>query len=142
MRSFWLWRVLLPSWRFFEAEDARFLLEVRIARSEQEPSPFAPALPPRPRGPISLVFAPEHNLRLACHDLIERFVLELGERAPIAESAVERLESYGRVREMVRYVLERGAEAAPDARFQLRLSALHASEPPEQIFLSPYYAVR
>ncbi|HEX6239673.1 MAG TPA: hypothetical protein VFZ61_02220, partial [Polyangiales bacterium] len=37
------WRVLVPSWRFFEAEDASFLLEVCVLDGAGAPSHFVPA---------------------------------------------------------------------------------------------------
>jgi hypothetical protein len=148
-RSPWLLRVLVPSWRFFEAEDARFLLEVRTWREGEAPSPFLPAVPTAARGRWAWLFSPEHNLRLFCHDLIERFVFELAEHGPLAESELEKLASYQRVLEVVRWFLEdaravsltlsrgeRGSE-----RFQVRLVAIREDDAREELFVSPYYPV-
>lgn len=148
-RSFFLWRVLLPSWRFFEAEDARYLLSARTWLSGEAPSPFMPAVPAARRGWLSCVFAPEHNLRLFCHDLIERFVLELAEKSPLAEGQIEELASYGQVRAIARYFVAENArlflrgDATQDGqvRYQLRLSAVRADESTEELFVSPYYPV-
>jgi hypothetical protein len=95
------------------------------------------------------VFAPEHNLRLFCHDLIERFVLELAEKSPLPEGQIEELASYGRVRELARYFVAENARlfmragGAQDGqmRYQLRLSAVRADESTEELFVSPYYPV-
>jgi hypothetical protein len=117
------WRVLVPSWRFFDAEDATFVLEVRTLSAAGAATPFVPAIPPAPRGPLALLFAPEHNLRLACHDLIERWVLELSEAGPLDESEVERLPSYALVQSAVGYFL-RASQPQAGAHFQLRLRDL------------------
>src|SRR5689334_16704309 len=134
-RSPWLWRVLVPSWRFFEAADARYLLEVRTWRGGEAPSPFVPAVPAVTRGKWAWLFAPEHNLRLFCHDLIERFVLELSERSPLPEGEVETLASFQRAKAIARGFLR--AEAG--ARFQLRLVVLREDDSSEELFVSPYY---
>ncbi len=137
-RSPWLLRVLVPSWRFFEAEDARFLLEVRTWREGEAPSPFLPAVPTATRGRWTWLFSPEHNLRLFCHDLIERFVFELAEHGPLAESEVEKLTSYQRALEIVRWFLgERGS----DEKFQVRLVVIREDDAREELFVSPYYPV-
>ena len=137
-RSPWLLRVLVPSWRFFEAEDARFLLEVRTWREGEAPSAFLPAVPAAARGAWSWLFSPEHNLRLFCHDLIERLVFELAEHGPLSESEVEKLASYQRALEIVRWFLRR---REPDERFQVRLVAIRDDEAHEELFVSPYYPV-
>jgi hypothetical protein len=137
--SGWLWRILLPSWRFFEAEDARFLLEARTLRDGEAPSAFVPAVPALARTWLSCVFAPEHNLRLFCHDLIERFVCELGERSPMPEAAIEALASYARVRDLTRYFVRKAEGSAPGLSYQLRLLALSEDGTSEELFRSPYY---
>lgn len=151
-RSPWLWRVLVPTWRFFEAADARYLLEVRTWRDGEAPSAFSAAVPAAPRSKWSWLFAPEHNLRLFCHDLIERFVFELAEQGPLAESAVEELESYQRVKGIARWFLNEGAlslalsrgkrgaegERGPEG-YQLRLVHLREDDGVEELFVSPYY---
>jgi hypothetical protein len=137
-RSPWLLRVLVPSWRFFEAEDARFLLEARTWREGEAPSEFRPAVPAAARGRWSWLFAPEHNLRLFCHDLIERFVFDLAERGPLAESEAEKLASYPRVLEIVRWFLR---ERGPGVRFQVRLISMREDESRDELFVSHYYPV-
>lgn len=150
-RSPWLLRVLVPSWRFFEAEDARFLLEVRTWREGETPSAFLPAVPAAARGTWSWLFSPEHNLRLFCHDLIERFVFELAEHGPLAASDVEGLASYQRLLGVVRWflgenpsalslALSRGARGS-DEKFQFRLVSIKGDDAREELFVSPYYAV-
>jgi hypothetical protein len=136
-RSPWLWRVLVPSWRFFEAEDARYLLEVRTLRDGQAPSAFVPAVPAARRGKWAWLFAPEHNLRLFCHDLIERFVFELAEAGPLAEGALEALESYQRVKQLARWF----SRAQGRETFQLRLLHLRDDDSAQELFVSPYYAL-
>jgi hypothetical protein len=136
-RSPWLWRVLVPSWRFFEAEDARYLLEVRSWRDGQAPSAFSAAVPAAARGKWAWLFAPEHNLRLFCHDLIEGFVFELAEKGPLAESAVAELASYQRVKELAGWFLR----AETGLRFQLRLVVLREDDSAQELFVSPYYPV-
>jgi hypothetical protein len=145
-RSPWLWRVLVPSWRFFEAEDARYLLEVRSQPDGEAPGAFAPSVPSAPRSKWSWLFAPEHNLRLFCHELIERFVVELAERSPLPEGEITQLASYARVREMAAWFLrEREARESPQGqgavRFQLRLLAVHVDDSTEELFVSPYHVL-
>jgi hypothetical protein len=150
--SRWWLRVLLPSWRFFEAEDARYSLEARILREGEAPSPFLPAVPSVRRAALACLFSPEHNLRLFCHDLIERWVLELAERGPIAEHEVEALASYAPVRTLAGYFVREEHGAPNRAHYQLRLLAHDADDSvearaPEReqnqevLFLSPSYPV-
>jgi hypothetical protein len=144
-RSPWLWRVLVPSWRFFEAEDARYLLEARSQREGEAPSAFEPAIPSAARTKWSWLFSPEHNLRLFCHDLIERFVAELAEKSPLPESEIGQLGSFARVRDVSGWFLRarRASEHAEPGvlRFQLRLLAVRADDSTDELFVSPYYTL-
>lgn len=134
------WRVLVPSWRFFESPDVEFVLEVRVRRGNAEPSAFRPAIPPWRRGPLSLLFSPQHNLRLACHDLVERWVAELGEQGEIGAEELEALASYARVKHAVAYFLRDEGDTA--LLYQLQLSSVSEAGELEPLFLSPYYPWR
>lgn len=146
------WRVLLPSWRFFEAPDIRFVLLARAragpdtveargsAHGQNEDAGFRELPPARARSVSSLVYAPDANLRLACHDLVETLVNELAEHGPIALDEAERLVSYQLVQHMTAFFL---CQRAPTAsHYQFKLSALAPEGSVEELLLSPWYALR
>jgi hypothetical protein len=133
------WRVLLPSWRFFEAPDLHFTLEVRTWDAAGATGALH-TLPPRTeRSLTSLFYAPEANLALAGHDLVETLVSELAERGAIAFEAAEQLSAYKRVQHMARFFLRE--QVASAVRYQLKLSSHSPDGSTEELFLSPPYAL-
>jgi hypothetical protein len=135
-------RMLLPSWRFFEAEDVEYLLELRVRTPRGEAPTFVPAIPAAERGARALLFSPQHNLRLACHDLVERWVDELSELGAVEHERVEALPSYALVKHAVAYFLRsHPAQLEGGLQMQLRLSSRAPRAEPEVLFTSAYYAV-
>jgi hypothetical protein len=135
-------RLLFPSWRFFEAEDVAYLLELRVKTPHGEAPTFVPAIPAAERGVRALLYAPQHNLRLACHDLVERWVDELSELGPVAQARAETLPSYALVKHAVAYFLRaHPAQLEGGLEMQLRLSSRAPGAEPEVLFTSPYYPV-
>lgn len=135
-------RLLFPSWRFFEAEDIEYLLELRLKTAQGETPRFVPAIPAAARGLRELLFAPQHNLRLACHDLVERWVDELSELGAVELAQVEALPAYALVKQAVAYFLRaHPAHLEGGLEMQLRLSTRAPDAMPEVLFTSPYYPV-
>lgn len=132
-------RALFPSWRFFESEDTRYSLLARVKTRDGALSAFSTLPPKMRRSTFSLCFAPRNNLRLACHDLVERLVLELAERDQTTEAQLTALISYQLVQNMAVYYL-RKAHVDPE-RYQLRLLCHAADGTHEEVFTSPLYAL-
>lgn len=134
-----LLRSLLPSWRFFEANEASLCLYARVVQGERELAPFAPLLPAPRRGPLALLFNPRGNLLLACHGLLDRLVSELAELGPTPIEQAERLVSYRLVQNLAQHFLARDP-AARGLSYQLQLVATGPGpDEREELLLSPLY---
>lgn len=128
-----LWRALLPSWRFFEGPDVSYVLLARACDEGLE-TPFAPVIPERCSQLPTLLFAPQGNLVLACHGLVEALMYELAELGPTALEKAEQLVSYRRVQHLVCFFLQSAQ------RYQLKVVAEEADGTlGEALFVSPIY---
>lgn len=128
-----LWRALLPSWRFFESPDVSYLLLARVCDGAAD-APFVPVIPAAARTPLSALYAPQHNLTLACHGLVEALAQELAERTPIELTQAEQLVSYRRVQRLVCFYMP------TVQRYQIKLVAEQPDgSEQEELFVSPIY---
>lgn len=85
------WRILIPTWRFFDSVGIHPELFVRVGGE------WLPAVPRPKMHWYSLFFNPEYNRYHACNNLLERLILELAEG-----SAIEQLVSYKLVEDLAR----------------------------------------
>jgi len=115
-----LFRVLLPSWRFFEDIAPAPRLWCRVARRGEDFGGWRELLSAPTRGAGALLLNPAGNLHLACHAALEQFQSEL-EAAP-PDMPVGELIGYGLIANMVAYELKTAEPAGPELRFQFRLA--------------------
>jgi hypothetical protein len=119
-RALALFRVLLPSWRFFTSIEPALRLLCRVASHGSDFGPWRELLTPPPRGPGSLFSNAAGNLHLACHAALEQLESELEAAGP--DSRVGELVGYRLVANLVAYRLrERGDLAGSQVRYQFRL---------------------
>jgi hypothetical protein len=117
-----LFRPLLPTWRFFEDVGAVSVLHYRSGRTSGSLGAWNTfSAPASTRSLGSLFLNPQGNLELAKHALVERLAQELG---PDVEQNV----SYKLVKNLVRSLLVEGAF------YQFKIS--HGSE---ETLVSPVY---
>jgi len=69
-------RVLIPSWLFFDDVDEGFEVWVRMPTSISDLGEWMPALAPAPRGVLQLFHNPQGNLRLYQLSCFERLLSE------------------------------------------------------------------
>jgi hypothetical protein len=119
-RSLALFRVLLPSWRFFEDIAPTPRLWCRVATHGDEFGPWRELLQGPTRHAVALLLNPTGNLHLACHAALEQLQSEL-EEAP-SDARVGDLIGYGLVANIVAYELRAAQGAGPHVRFQFRLA--------------------
>ena len=98
-----LLRVLVPSWRFFDAIAQPPDLLARVAGPDGRFGPWRPLLQPPRRAWWNLVWHPQGNLSLACRSLLDRLADDLD--APGAADRPEALVSYALVLDLVRWSL-------------------------------------
>jgi hypothetical protein len=118
-RTLQLFRVLIPSWRFFDVADPMPMLEFRMAPEGQGFGPWLEAIErPGKRSAWRIFWNPVENERLARHSLVRQLLDDVNDEVEpdIADSV-----SYELVRNLV---LDRvGSEArAGKLRFQFRMT--------------------
>lgn len=130
-------RALFPSWRFFESADSSFSVLARVRVGAGDAGAFRP-LPPAPRRTLfGLVFGPQQNLALACHDLVETLVNELAERGATETADAEQLTSFKLLQHMAEYFLR--PESGAGAHYQLKLVSHAPDGESDELLLSPFY---
>ena len=118
-----LLRVLIPSWRFFDAIGDHCQLLARVAGPDGRFGPWLALLGPPPRAWWNVVWHPDGNLSLACHSLLDRLQADLA--AGDDDEDPEQLVSYRVVLDLVRWSV-RGQEGAALVQFEL----IGSSQPP------------
>ncbi|MDX2183718.1 MAG: hypothetical protein SFW08_07035 [Gemmatimonadaceae bacterium] len=71
-----LWRLLFPSWAFFDRVVAVPALEVRTVDRVGDRTPWRPALRAPSRGVLALLYHPKGTLHLAQQGVVDRFAAE------------------------------------------------------------------
>lgn len=122
-----LFRVLVPSWRFFDGVSAHPTLTVRIAEPGTDAfGPWTTLLPPPRHHWWHVVWNPAGNLSFASHSLLGRLRSDLEELDPDddrpddAQRDAADLVSYQLVVNLVRWWLR--SRAGTGARVQFRLT--------------------
>ncbi|MFN8392472.1 MAG: hypothetical protein U0136_19420 [Bdellovibrionota bacterium] len=138
-----LFRVVLPSWRFFDQPCDIPRLRYRVSMQNGSLGEWREALQPPPRRWWNLFFNPKGTAYLACHSLLRQLETEIGELDPadtdaFPESAVFRL-----VHNLARYCIARDEALRTGAQYQfsvLRVS-VDGQNREEQFLLSKVYEV-
>ena len=110
-------RLLVPSWRFFDAVSAPPELCVRVAGSDGAFGGWRPLLPPPRRAWWTVAWHPDGNLSFATHSLLFRLRTEVAwadDDDPPAS-----LVSYRLVLDLVRWSLRADRGAATVVQFRL-----------------------
>jgi len=111
-----LLRVLVPSWRFFDAISAPPDLLARVAGPDGVFGPWLTVLATPPRSWWNVAWHPNGNLSLACRSLVDRLANEAD--ALVADASVDGLVTYQLVLDLVRVSLP-GADGATLVQFKL-----------------------
>jgi hypothetical protein len=111
-----LFRVLLPSWRFFEEIAPAPHLLCRFGSDHGDLGPWQVLLQSRSRTPLNLMLNARGNLRLACHSVLEHLQDDL-ETLPADRDPTD-LVAYQLVRNIVLDELAARPEARDAPRFQ------------------------
>lgn len=122
-----LWRVLVPSWRFFEQVHPGPRLFCRIAAGNRELSPWIELLPAPRRAWSTLILNAQGNLRLACLSALEHLRDDLDALTPQQDPAA--LLSYQLVCCIVQTQLHTLPEALDCERFQFCVAEPAVGEP-------------
>ncbi|HUP58019.1 MAG TPA: hypothetical protein VM598_11245 [Bdellovibrionota bacterium] len=128
-RTFQLFRVLIPSWRFFDVADPMPVLEFRLAAGDGDLGPWTDAIGvPYERKAWQLFWNATENERLARHSLVRQLLDDVNDAV---EEDISRSVSYELVRSLV---LDRISRKPPGERrrFQFRMTLGS-----EEILLSP-----
>jgi hypothetical protein len=107
-------RVLVPSWRFFDAVGAHPELLARVAGADGCFGPWRPVLRAPRRAWWNVAWHPEGNLALARLSLLDRLLAD----GAAADAAPTSLVSYRLVLDQVRWALA-GGEGAALVQFKL-----------------------
>jgi hypothetical protein len=115
-RTLQLFRVLIPSWRFFDVADPVPVLELRLAPAQGDFGPWLEAIDrPGERRPRQLFWNPRENELLARHSLVRQLFDDVNDEV---DPDISKSVSYELVRGLV---LERAAREAA-RRFQFRMT--------------------
>ena len=112
-------RLLVPSWRFFDAVNAPPALSARLAGADGEFGPWHAVLPAPERAWWNVAWHPHGNLSFATHSLLFRLRDDLAWTDAAPASTV----SYGLVLDLVRWSVRDAEPAATHVQF--RLTAEH-----------------
>jgi hypothetical protein len=107
-----LWRLLLPSWRFFDDATTGIVLKVRVTTVGGVSAQWLELLSPPVRRPWHLIWNPAGNRTLAAYSLVERYLQDSVEEGLGSET------SYELVRALVRTELEDLGGAPTGARVE------------------------
>lgn len=115
-------RVLVPSWRFFEDVGHSLLLEYRSGEPNHMGEWQNALERPAPRW-YSFLFNPSGNLFLAEQSLLQRFEGDIGNLDPARTHEFEHATSFLLVKQLVRVRLQQEGRAA-GTRYQFRVSRI------------------
>ncbi|MFL5813425.1 MAG: hypothetical protein ACJ763_07585 [Bdellovibrionia bacterium] len=130
-KTTYLFRALLPSWRFFEDFDEAPTLHFRHGNEKDELSGWWKCLARPERRFYQVLYNPKANYVLAAGSLVQHLLSEINDLPDTDSNAVESLVSYQLARNLVRFHLP------SDARyFQFKVSGVS-----DDLLLSPVYRV-
>lgn len=101
-----LFRVLFPSWRFFETLQPIPRIYFRVGTGRLDHSAWKPLLIPSPPRRLRHLFHnPEENLRLAFQVQVEQLLNDIAESEPTSEFEFEKLPAFHIVSTQVRELI-------------------------------------
>ena len=137
-----LFRILIPSWRFFGGLSEQSILFYRVAVEGGELGAWRNALTRPPRKWYSLFLNAEGNLFLACYALLDQLEDDLSRIAAADSETCTELVSFQLTRNLVYFLLRERGELRNGYRYQFKISRLLVDGSPssfEDCFFSPIY---
>jgi hypothetical protein len=129
----YLFRALLPSWRFFEDFDEAPTLYFRHGQRDlsQDLEPWSKCLNRPARRFYHVLYSPEANYIHAAGSLVQHLLSEVNDLQETNSQAIEGLVSYQLAKNLVKYHLPEKA-----TRYQFKVSGVS-----EDLLISPIYGV-
>lgn len=128
-KTLYLFRALLPSWRFFEDFDEAPTLYFRYASGTEQLREWERCLKRPNRRLAGLFFNPDTNYVLAAGSVVQQLLSEVNDLAHTDTASIEKLVSYQLTKSLVQFELPQLAD-----RFQFKISGVS-----EDILVSPTY---
>ena len=137
-RAFVLFRVLLPSWKFFEDLSEVPIIQYRIGPKDEEIGEWQELIHRPKRGLGSLFLNADGNLCLAKHSLLQQVETDIGELDPEHTEPFLDSVSFGLTKNLVEFEIQNRGEFRPGLKAQFRLSRQKqgAPESPLEHFLT------
>lgn len=120
-RYFSLFRVLLPSWRFFEDLGPVPKLYCRVRSPQSEFSSWSLLLEPKARHFSQIFFNPSGNLRLACHSLVEQTFLDINDQSAESADHFSETVSYQLLQNLVEFQILKGRQYPDKVLYQFQI---------------------
>jgi hypothetical protein len=130
-KATYLFRALLPSWRFFEDFDEAPALYFRHGNVKQELSTWSKCLQRPERCFYNAIYSPQANYVLAAGSLVQHLLSEIEDLPDTDNRSVEGLVSYQLVRNLVRFHLP-----AESRDYQFKVSGVSGD-----LLISPVYEI-
>jgi hypothetical protein len=115
-----LFRVLFPTWRFFEDVGVVPQLWHRYI-GDQSPEEWQLTLPPLKRNYFMLFFNPWGNVTLAYGSLLESLLTDINDLPSADSESVATLTSYKLVRRLVEFKITEGNNNVAGLKYQFRV---------------------
>jgi hypothetical protein len=128
-KTTYLFRALLPSWRFFEDFDEAPALYFRYGNEKQVLGAWSKCLTRPKRRFYNALYNPQANYVLAAGSLVQHLLSEIGDLPDTDNNTVENLVSYQLARNLVKFHL-------PD---QTRFYQFKISGVSDELLISPVY---
>jgi hypothetical protein len=131
-KATYLFRALLPSWRFFEDFDEAPTLYIRYNSKDRELGEWYKCLNRPNRRLYNALYNPQANYVLAAGSLVQHLLSEVNELPETNSDAIATLVSYQLTQNLVKYHLPAQAD-----RYQFKVSGVS-----EDLLISPIYAIK
>lgn len=117
-----LWRMIIPSWRFFDRAGDTAILYARSSASKEL---WKPVLVQPTRTLVNLFLNPSSNLYLACQGLVNRLAEEISSHQGSPEE-IEHWDSFLLVKRLVAHQLD---AASVSYQFKIEISPANGQGP-------------
>lgn len=136
-RPIQFWRGFFPSWRFFDkyGQVPRLFYQEASEESSLEQAPWCELLPQGQLSTLSLVYNPEHNLKLFIDTLLRQLLLELQSVETTQVSSITQTTSYQVLRKTVEQKLTESS-ARQFYRFKVSVGLPGFAEPAGEVLIA------
>jgi hypothetical protein len=133
-KTLYLFRALLPSWRFFEDFDEAPALYYRSSAGAEDLGEWRRCLEKPRREFLNLLYNPRANYVLAAGSVVQHLLSEIDDTSQTDSHAIESLVSYQLTKNLITYQIEKSHSDASTTRYQFKISGVT-----EDILISPVY---